>query len=141
LPVLKGGGVVQAGSGANDDQSSPPRPRVFTADPRKFSEYVLVPEQERSKGKHHIFLGLFGYRPRNVEDAQALAVIYVAQAQERFAAGEYVMGKRDHHGQRYTIAIELKGVAILSGWLLRSDDVLWLTTPFAGFVRLSRQEG
>lgn len=129
--------MTHSGSDTGDDNQapSPNRPRILTAEPRKFSENVLVPERERSKGKHRIFLDLFGFRPTDVDDARELTTTYVTRAETKFAAGEFEVGKLDHYGQRYTIEIELKGVVILSGWLWRADGVFWLTTPFAGFAR------
>lgn len=102
-------------------------------DPRKFSAYVLVPGHPT--GNDRIFLGRLGYRPYSEEDAQRLLATYIEQARERFARREYTLGKRDEHGRRYTIEIELKGTRILSGWILRPDGTLWLATPFAGFAR------
>jgi hypothetical protein len=119
---------------APGNEPTPPAPslRVVAADPRKFSAYVLVPGHP--SGKDRIFLEVLNYRPRSEEDARALVTIYVAQASQRFTRREYVVGKRDRHGQRYTIAIELNERVVLTGWILRSDGTLWLATPFAGFA-------
>lgn len=78
-----------------------------TGDPRKFSEYVLVPSHK--SGKDKIFLGLLGYRPYNLDDAQALLETYITQAQAKFVAQDYTVGEHDHHGQRFTIVIEIRG--------------------------------
>jgi hypothetical protein len=93
---------------------------------------VLVPDHP--SGKDRIFLGVLNYRPRSEEDARALVSIYVAQASQKFTRREYTVGKRDRHGQRFTIAVELQGRVVLSGWILRPDGTLWLATPFAGFA-------
>lgn len=111
----------------------PPRPRRITGDQRKFSEYVLVPGHPT--GKDRLFLGVLGYRARNEEDARALLALYLDQAREKIARGQYTLGKRDRHGQRYAIEIELGGRFLWSGWVLRPDGTLWLATPFAGFSR------
>jgi hypothetical protein len=108
-------------------------PVDIVADPRKFSEYVLVPDHP--KGKDRIFVARLGYRPRSEEDARVLAQTYVSQALERIAAGEYAVGDGDEFGQRVTIEIELRGTTILSGWILQPGGTLWLVTPFAGFAR------
>jgi hypothetical protein len=118
--------------GQNGDTPSIVPVRIV-ADPRKFTEYVLVPDHP--KGKDRIFLGRLGYRPRSEEDALALAEMYVAQARERIAAGEYALGESDEFGQRVTIEIELRGTAIVSGWILQPGGTLWLATPFSGFAR------
>ena len=78
---------------------------------------------------------MLSYRARNEEDAEALLATYVSQARGKMARRDYALGKRDRHGQRYTIEVELKGRTVLSGWILRSDGTLWLVTPFAGFAR------
>lgn len=107
--------------------------RAVDVDPRKFSEYVLVPNHP--SGKDRVFLGTLGYRPRSEEDARTLVVAYVSQAHEEFARGRYVLGERDRHGQRYAIAIALKGFVVMSGWIVRPDGTLRLATPFTGFAR------
>lgn len=65
------------GKGQNGDAPSI-IPFRIVADPRKFTEYVLVPGHP--KGEDHIFIGRLGYRPRNEEDGGAIAKAYVAQA-------------------------------------------------------------
>lgn len=75
------------------------------------------------------------YRPRSREDADELLATYIQQARERLDRGDFELGARDLHGQRYTIKIELRGVVVRSGWILRPDGVLWLATPFSGFSR------
>ncbi len=124
------------GNGADDGGRTtrlPSTPRVVSGDPRKFSAYVLVPGHRT--GKDRVFLGMLGYRPYSEEDAHALLTTYVSQARAKLARGEYEIDARDHHGQRYTIEIEIKGRFVLSGWILRPDGTLWLATPFTGFSR------
>jgi hypothetical protein len=118
------------------DASSPTVPRLVTANPRKFSHYVLVPGHE--SGKDAIFLGRFGYRPHNQEDARSLAALYVAQAQAKLAAGDYTTREDDEFGRRYVIEIELHDTVIRSAWLLRPNGALDLITPFSGFARRRR---
>lgn len=101
-------------------------------DPRKFSEYVLVPSHK--SGKDKIFLGLLGYRPYNLDDAQALLETYITQAQAKFVAQDYTVGEHDHHGQRFTIVIEIRGQRLLTGWILDNQGTLKLATPFSGFA-------
>ena len=104
----------------------------ITGDLRKFSEYVLVPN--RKSGKDRIFLGLLGYRPNNLNDAQALLAIYITQTQAKFAAQDYTISERDRYGQRFTITIEIKGRKLLTGWILDNQGRLKLATPFSGFA-------
>ncbi|WP_298919991.1 DUF6883 domain-containing protein [uncultured Nostoc sp.] len=98
----------------------------ITGDPRKFSEYVLVPSHQ--SGKDKIFLGLLGYHPRNLDDAQALLEIYLTQAQD------YIVGEHDRHGQRFTIIVEIRGKTLLTDWILDNQGTLKLATPFSGFA-------
>jgi hypothetical protein len=104
----------------------------ITGDPRKFSEYVLVPSHK--SGKDKIFLGLLGYRPYNLDDAQALLETYITQSQAKFVAQDYTVGEHDHHGQRFTIVIEIRGKRLLPGWILDNQGTLKLATPFSGFA-------
>jgi hypothetical protein len=49
--------------------------QIVRADPRKFFEYVLDPDN--AKGKDGIFIGILGYRIRREEDGRAIAEAYV----------------------------------------------------------------
>ena len=102
-------------------------------DIRKFSEYALV------TNKAPVFAAA-GYTS---DDAQSLLDLYLTQAREKFAAGEYTLKDvPDQYGQRYTIIIDLpgKGAAagqvfrIKSGWIIEADGKLKLSTPFSGFA-------
>lgn len=108
-------------------------PTDITADPRKFSEYVLVPGHRL--GTDAVFVGLLGYRPLSDEDAAGLAATYIMQARARVAEGAYAVGHRDGHGQWVTIEIVLRGARVRSGWVVRTDGTLTLATPFTGFSR------
>ena len=105
--------------------------RIF-ADPRKFREYVLVPGH--STGKDESFIGTFGYRPRSAADAWTLARLYEEQARQRVESGDVQFRGMGRYGDRYTIVIRVRGVALRFGWIL-SEGVLRLTTPFSGFAR------
>ncbi|NJR52265.1 MAG: hypothetical protein HC780_24510 [Leptolyngbyaceae cyanobacterium CSU_1_3] len=104
----------------------------ITGDLRKFSEYVLIPNHK--SGKDKIFIGLLGYRPNNINDAQALLEIYITQAKTKFVAQDYTVGECDCHGQRFTITIEIKGNKLFTGWILDQQGTLKLATPFTGFA-------
>ncbi len=105
---------------------------LVTGDLRKFSEYVLAPNHK--SGKDKIFLGLLGYRPNNLEDAQALLETYIAQAQAKFIAQDYTVEEADRHGQRFTIIIEVREKKLRTGWILDNQGTLRLATPFSGFA-------
>jgi len=98
-----------------------------------------VLEPDNADGKDYVFINLLGYRPRSTDDANRLAALYVAQAKERIAEGAYRLGGKDKFGQRVTIDIDIGGLSLRSGWILRPDDILALATPFAGFARRSRR--
>ena len=127
----------QSDSDGEGSRQSPLVLPLLTADPRKFSEYVLDPE--RAEGKDAIFVGVLGYRPRSDEDAKALAAIYVDQARVRLAAGDYQVGRLDVHGQRYIVPIELGAQRLRSIWILRTTGVFALVTPFSGFLDRRRR--
>ncbi len=107
------------------------RARIIV-DPRKFREYVLVPGNAR--GKDRLFLGTLGFRPYSADDAWELVRIYEEQVSQRIASGDIEFAGTITFGDRYTIEIVVRGVALRTGWLL-GDDVLRLTTPFTGFAR------
>jgi HTH-like domain len=65
-----------------------------------------------------------GYRPYNLDDAQALLETYITQAQAKFVAQNYTVGEHDHHGQRFTIVIEIRGQKLLTGWILDNQGTL-----------------
>ena len=86
-------------------------------------------------GNDAVFIDLLGYRPESEDDARSLAAIYEAQARDQFLAGEVKAAFADGYGQRFTIEVEIRGVRLRTGWILRPDGTLWLATPFSGFVR------
>jgi hypothetical protein len=130
---------------ASDEGSGEPRgttseivPRSITADIRKFSDYVLVRGHE--SGKDRIFLDRLGFRERDADDAHALTELYLDQARSAIDAHDYELGEVGAYGRRCTIIVQVRGVAIRSGWFLRENGVLELVTPFSGFARPRREE-
>jgi hypothetical protein len=118
------------------EEGSPQRNRplqiqTVTGDVRKFSDYVLSPEN--AIGKDKIFLDRLGFRERNLEDAQILLDTYLTQAEAKLSEGQYQIGRVDQFGQRFTIEINVRGLTLLTGWILTDGSILRLTTPFAGF--------
>jgi hypothetical protein len=93
-------------------------------DVNKFSQYVLVPNHK--SGKDKIFIELLGCRLNNLDDAQTLLETYITQAQAKFVAQDYTIGECDHHGQRFTITVEIKGKKLLTGWILDNQGTLKL---------------
>jgi filamentous hemagglutinin family protein len=106
-------------------------------DTRKFADYIFKPGADH--GKDAVFKSL-GY---SAEDSAALAATWETQAAEKFAKGEYSLGKADQYGQRIDIEIVLpgKGSAVgqtsylKSGWMIQTDGSIKLNTPFSGFTR------
>ena len=119
-------------SEGDDDPTAFGTPLRITANPSKFSAYVLVPNHPT--GKDRIFIERLGYRPRNDEDARTLANAYISQAHAQIAAGAFEMRESDEFGRRIMIMVEIGGLRLLSGWLLRPDGTLTLATPFTGFA-------
>jgi hypothetical protein len=101
----------------------------------KFRDYLF--KDGATHGKDAVFRS-YGYAK---EDSEALMQEYERQAAERFAAGEYKMGKLDQYGQRVTIPILLEGkgaaagrsATIATGWMIKEDGTIALNTPFTGF--------
>jgi len=109
-------------------------------DTRKFSDYIFKPGADH--GKNAVFESL-GY---TADDSTELSQIWQTQAAQKYAAGDFTLGKADQYGQRVNIEIALpgKGAAsgqtsyLQSGWMIQPDGSLKLNTPFSGFTR-SRQ--
>jgi len=103
----------------------------------KFRDYVLKPGADQ--GKLQVFLSL-GYTQ---EHSEQLAAIYKEKAAEQYARGNYLLGRKDSHGQRIIIEIILEGINgrlgkksyLSSGWMIIDAETIKLNTPFAGFSR------
>ena len=103
----------------------------------KFSEYIF--KEGADHGKDAVFRGL-GY---GKEHSAQLAKIWEEQGAEKFAKGEYTLGKLDQYGQRINISIEVPGIGdaagktsyMQSGWMIRPDGSITLNTPFSGFTK------
>ncbi|MEV4622348.1 DUF6883 domain-containing protein [Asanoa sp. NPDC049573] len=118
-----------------------PRPtRVAVASPetvRKFSDYVFKPGA--AHGKDKVFRS-YGY---DREHSEQLAAEFTRQGNARYAAGDFTLGRADHHGQRITIPVDLVGrgdaagrsTTVKTGWMIRPDGSITLNTPFTGFAR------
>jgi RHS repeat-associated protein len=106
-------------------------------DNRKFAEYIF--KEGATHGKDAVYRNL-GYGKKHSDD---LVKLYKKQALEKFAKGDYTLGKKDQYGQRINIEIELPGIGsksgktsyLKSGWMIREDGSLTLNTPFSGFTK------
>ncbi|WP_454725795.1 MULTISPECIES: DUF6883 domain-containing protein [Cupriavidus] len=107
------------------------------ADTRHFSDYIF--KSGADHGKDTVFKSL-GY---TADDSVALSKVWQQQAAEKYAAGEFKLGRADQYGQRVDIEIALPGKGqevgkisyLRSGWMIQPDGSLKLNTPFSGFTR------
>ena len=108
----------------------------------KFSAYIF--KEGATHGKDPIFRGL-GY---SAEHSSQLAKIFQYQGAKAFANGNYTAGNLIikngvNHGRSITININLRGIGasstksynFKSGWVLRNNGSISLSTPFSGFVK------
>ena len=101
-------------------------------DVRKFSEYVLHPENNRGK---KVLFNNWGY---DTPDSQLLQKEFEKQALEKYTKGQYTLGVLDEYGQRITIQIELidrntqKEIIANSGWMVCPNGKIRCNTPLVG---------
>ena len=85
-------------------------------------------------GKEKLFAE-WGY---SAEDAHWLQSEMERQAREKYVSGSYQLGNLNLFGQRINIRIEISRkdgwgtVSFISGWMVRPNGKLELTTPFGG---------
>ncbi|RBB31495.1 adhesin, partial [Burkholderia reimsis] len=110
---------------------------LATADSRKFSDYIFATGADH--GKNAVFESL-GY---SGADSASLTQMWEQQAAQKYAQGQYTLGKLDQYGQRINIEIALPGKGgaagqtsyLRSGWMIQGDGSIKLNTPFSGFTR------
>ena len=96
----------------------------------KFKDYVFHPINNR--GKKALFEG-WGY---GKIDSKWLQEEFCRQAKDKYANGEFVLGKFDDNGQRINIEITIPRkngngtVTFLSGWMVYPDGKIELATPY-----------
>jgi hypothetical protein len=111
--------------------------KIATAPVEKFSDYIF--KEGATHGKDKVFRSL-GY---DAAHSAELANVWEKQAAEKFAKGEYSLGKLDAYGQRININIQLSGIGaaadktsnINSGWMMLKNGEIKLNTPFSGFTK------
>ena len=106
-------------------------PIAAEADIRKFTEY-LFNVVDYDDGKIELF-EKWGF---SIEDSDGLKDIYIQQAKEKYANGDYQLGKLNEWGQRIVIEIELTDIQgkprhIKTGWLAEPFGQIKLATPYA----------
>ena len=108
---------------------------IAECDIRKFTDYIFHEDPLTNKGKKDLFES-WGYDKIYSEQLQAEII---KQAQEKYANGEYELGKLDFFGQRINITIVLltpngKIVSFRSGCMVYPDGRLKITTPYGGKI-------
>ena len=104
------------------------------SDCSKFDPYLFDPDNFYRHGKNRAFAS-WGY---TVADARWLQAEIEKQALEKYLAGDYTLGKLNKDGQRISVRIEIsrkdgsKMVSFVSGWMVYSNGLLRLTTPYGG---------
>lgn len=86
------------------------------------------------------FFEINGY---DIMDSESLKEEYERQAVQKYAEGNFVLGKLDGYGQRITIHLELvrrygwtkDPFTLNSGWLVYPDGKIQLTTPATDLSR------
>ena len=97
-------------------------------DPRKLTDYLLNPHNERGMHKARIFQGTLGYTRLNHSDL--LKAIH-----DGIMRNEAVFVREDRYGQHYRVEMTLMGpkgsALVVTGWIFdRESDVPRLTTAF-----------
>lgn len=98
----------------------------------KYTNYVF--NVGNDKGKNALFEA-WGY---SIFDAEYVKREIDRQALLAYQSGDYILGKRDGHGQRINIVVQLKAkntgesISFVSGWMSYPDGRLVLATPYGG---------
>ena len=96
----------------------------------KFEDYIFHPT--RNRGKKVLFES-WGY---SIIDSKWLQQEFCRQAKEKYANGEFELGKLNEFGQRISIEITLPRkdkagtVTFISGWMVYPDGKIINTTPY-----------
>lgn len=96
----------------------------------KFEKYIFHPYN--NEGKKALFES-WGY---GIIDSNWLQEELIRQAQEKYANGDFILGKLDKYGQRISIEIilprkdKIGTVSFMSGWMVYPDGVIQNTTPY-----------
>ena len=104
------------------------------SDYSKYDPYLFDPKGFYKHGKNKAFES-WGY---SIDDAQWLKDAIERQAREKYASGEYTLGKLDIRGQRINIRVTiprkngLGEVSFITGWMVKPNGKLKLKTPYGG---------
>ena len=98
-------------------------------DPYLFNRGLVYPHN-----KQKLFES-WGY---TIDDAEWMQKTIEEQGIEKYANGEYSLGKLDKNGQRISIRVEIprknkkENVSFITGWMVCSDGHIQLSTPYGG---------
>lgn len=104
------------------------------SDYSKYDPYLFDPGNCYKHGKNKAFES-WGY---TIADAQWLKNEIERQAREKYASGEYTLGKLDIRGQRVNIRVTIPrnnepgDVSFITGWMVLPNGKLKLNTPYGG---------
>jgi len=104
---------------------------IAECDLKKFTSYIFHDSVLVNKGKKALFES-WGY---DIMYSEILQTEYIKQAQEKYASGEYELGKLDDFGQRINIEIILltpngKLVNFMAGCMVYPDGQIKIATPY-----------
>lgn len=107
---------------------------VAHSDYGKFDPYLFNTAGIYPHNKEKLFKA-WGY---TVDDAKWLQAEMERQGLEKYAAGDYQLGKLNDKGQRISIRITIprrdngEKVSFLTGWMVLPSGKIRLTTPYGG---------
>ncbi|MEG1882082.1 MAG: hypothetical protein RR207_06515 [Clostridia bacterium] len=102
----------------------------------KFEKYIFNQDLEKNSDKKALFES-WGY---SIIDSCWLQEELVRQAKEKYANGDFMLGKLDSYGQRINIEIilprkdKIDAIRFMSGWIVYPDGVIQNTTPYGGKI-------
>ena len=97
-------------------------------DPRKLTDYLLSPDNQRGMHKARIFRAALGYTRQNHRDL-------IAAIHDGIIINQAVFVREDRYGRHYRVEMILTGLKgsapVVTGWIFdRGSDVPRLTTAF-----------
>ncbi len=98
----------------------------------KFTNYIFS-DKYMGNGKRELFETL-GF---DIDDAYLLKSEYERQAKQKYASGDYKLGKLSNYGQAISIDIVLtsktgRRVKFVSGWMVYPNGLINCNTPLGG---------
>ncbi|MFK8183411.1 MAG: DUF6883 domain-containing protein [Phormidesmis sp.] len=91
----------------------------LVADPQKLLNYALSPDNPKGKHKAYVFQQKLGYNQGNYE-------LLLHQILTQVMDGEAIATKKDRHGQRYQVDLEIAGINQQQREIVRT---VWIVAP------------